>query len=128
VDFPFRSYSFKLDSIGWGNADKFMFNPIYLPNIRVKAKNGEPLNNFSGMFIYQNRRIAWPLRKSGNDFLDGHIAKGQPGHFVVAGYLGGVFTTGVLQNITLTDGNQTFEITLTPNTEAAFKLQLNGFL
>jgi hypothetical protein len=130
VDTPFRSYSFKLEFLGWGNADVFMSNPVELPNIRVKSKNGEPLNNFSAIFIYKNRKTAWALRQRiGNEFIDNRIAKDQPGHFILAGYLGGVFTTGILKDQTLTTGNQTIEITLTTTyTEADFKALLNSFL
>jgi hypothetical protein len=39
-----------------------------------------------------------------------------------------VFTTGVLQDQTVTTDGQTFTVTLGTNTEAAFKSQLSGIL
>jgi hypothetical protein len=125
---PFSSYFCGLDSVGWGNADRFMSNPVYAQNTKVIAAGGTDLTSFSAMFIYKGRKIVWPLQKSGNLIIDGHIATGQEGHFVVFGFLNGVFTTGVLQNQTITGNNQTFTVALATDTETAFKTLLSSIL
>jgi hypothetical protein len=125
---PFSSYFCGLDSVGWGNADRFMSNPVYALNTKVLAAGGTDLTNFSAMFIYKGKKIVWPLQKIGNLINDSHTAIGQEGHFVVFGFVNGVFTTGVLQNQTITANNQTFTVTLATDTETAFKALLSSIL
>lgn len=125
---PFSSYFCSLDSVGWGNADRFMSNPVYAHNTKVIASNGASLANFSAMFIYKGKKIVWPLQKNGALINDSHTATGQEGHFVLFGFINGVFTTGILQNQTITGDNQTFTVTLATDTETAFKAQLSSIL
>jgi hypothetical protein len=126
---PFNNFFCTLDSVGWGNADRFMTNPVYANNTKVVASNGTNLNNFSAMYVYKGRKIVWPMSgRASGAVIDGHIAKGQLGHVVVFGFVSGVFTTGILQDQIVTTDAQTFTITLTTNTEAAFKTQLSSIL
>lgn len=125
---PFSSYFCGLDSVGWGNADRFMSNPVYAQNTKLIASNAASLANFSAMFIYKGKKIVWPLQKIGALINDSHTATGQIGHFVLFGFVNGVFTTGILQNQTITGDNQTFTVTLATDTETAFKAQLSSIL
>ena len=126
---PFNNFFCNLDSVGWGNADRFMTNPVYANNTRVVANNGTNLTNFSAMFIYKGKKIVWPLSgRNAGEVTDSHTAKNQIGHIVVFGYLNGVFTTGILQDQTITSDGQVFTVTLTTNTEAAFKATLSSIL
>ncbi len=126
---PFSNYFCNLDSVGWGNADRFMTSPVYASNTKIVASNGIDLTNFSAMYVYKGRKIVWPMggRISGS-VNDSHVAKSQIGHVVVFGFVKGVFTTGVLQDQTVTTDGQTFTVTLGTNTEAAFKTQLSSIL
>lgn len=127
---PFNNFFCSLDSVGWGNADRFMSNPVYASNTKVIASNGTNLTKFSAMFVYKGKKIVWPLsgRSSSGEVTDSHTAKNQVGHIVVFGYVNGVFTTGILQDQTITADGQTFTVTLSTNTEAAFKTTLRSIL
>jgi hypothetical protein len=126
---PFNNFFCTLDSVGWGNADRFMTSPVYAANTKIVASNGADLTNFSAMYVYKGRKIVWPMGgRSAAAVTDSHVAKNQVGHIVVFGFIKGVFTTGVLQDQTVTTDGQTFTVTLGTNTEAAFKSQLSGIL
>jgi hypothetical protein len=126
---PFSNFFCNLDSVGWGNADRFLSAPVYAANTKIVASNGADLINFSAMYVYKGRKIVWPMGgRSAGAVTDSHVAKNQVGHVVVFGFIKGVFTTGVLQDQTVTTDGQTFTVTLGTNTEAAFKSQLSGIL
>jgi hypothetical protein len=126
---PFNNFFCALDSVGWGNADRFLTNPSYAMNTKVVASNGTNLNSFSAMFIYKGKKIVWPMYgRAGAAVTDSHVAKAQLGQVVVFGFVNGVFTTGILQDQTVTSDNQTFTVTLTTNTEVAFRTQLSAIL
>jgi hypothetical protein len=126
---PFNNYFCNIDSVGWGNADRFLSAPVYAANTKIVASNGADLTNFSAMYVYKGRKIVWPMGgRSAAAVTDSHVAKNQVGHVVVFGFIKGVFTTGVLQDQTVTTDGQTFTVTLVTNTEAAFKSQLSGIL
>lgn len=126
---PFNNYFSTLDSVGWGNADRFMTNPQYAVNTKVVSSNGTALTSFSAMFVYKGKKIVWPMQgRSAGAVTDSHVAKNQIGHVVVFGFVNSVFTTGVLLDQTVTTDNQTFTVTLGTNTEAAFKTQLSSVL
>jgi hypothetical protein len=126
---PFNNYFCNIDSVGWGNADRFLTSPAYAANTKIVASNGADLTNFSAMYVYKGRKIVWPMHgRSAGAVTDSHVAKNQVGHVVVFGFIKGVFTTGVLLDQTVTVDNQTFTVTLGTNTEAAFKAQLSSVL
>ncbi len=126
---PFNNFFCNLDSVGWGNADRFMASPVYATNTKIVASNGADLKNFSAMYVYKGRKIVWPMSgRVSTAVTDSHVAKNQIGHVVVFGFLNGVFTTGVLQDQTVTTDGQSFTVTLNTNTEAAFKAQLSSIL
>jgi hypothetical protein len=126
---PFNNYFCNVDSVGWGNADRFLSAPVYAANTKIVASNGADLTNFSAMYVYKGRKIVWPMGgRSAGAVTDSHVAKNQVGHVVVFGFIKGVFTTGVLQDQTVTTDGQTFTVTLGTNTEAAFKSQLSSVL
>ncbi len=126
---PFNNFFCSLDSVGWGNADRFMTSPVYAANTKIVTSNGTDITSFSAMYVYKGRKIVWPMagRISGA-VTDSHVAKKQVGHVVVFGFVKGVFTTGILQDQTVTTDGQTFTVTLNTNTEAAFKAQLSSIL
>jgi hypothetical protein len=126
---PFNNYFCNIDSVGWGNADRFLTSPVYAANTKIVASNGADLTNFSAMYVYKGRKIVWPMGgRSAGAVTDSHVAKNQVGHVVVFGFIKGVFTTAVLLDQTVTTDNQTFTVTLGSNTEAAFKAQLSSVL
>ena len=126
---PFNNFFCNLDSVGWGNADRFLSAPVYAANTKVVSSNGTDLTKLSCMYVYKGRKIVWPMPgRAATSVTDSHIAKNQVGHVVVFGFVKGVFTTGVLQDQTVTTDNQTFTVTLNTNTEAAFKTQLSSIL
>jgi hypothetical protein len=126
---PFSNFFCSLDSVGWGNADRFMTSPVYAANTKIEASNGTDLTKFSAMYVYKGRKIVWPMSgRAASAVTDSHIAKNQIGHVVVFGFVNGVFTTGILQDQTVTTDAQTFTVTLNNNTEAAFKVQLSSIL
>jgi hypothetical protein len=126
---PFSNFLCNLDSVGWGNADRFLSAPLYAANTKIVGSKGEDLTKFSAMYVYKGRKIVWPMGgRSAGAVTDSHVAKNQIGHVVVFGFVNGVFTTGVLQDQTVTTDNQTFTVTLGTNTEAAFKAQLDSIL
>jgi hypothetical protein len=126
---PFNNYFCNVDSVGWGNADRFLSAPVYAANTKIVASNGADLTGFSAMYVYKGRKIVWPMPgRIAAAVTDSHVAKNQVGHIVVFGFIKGVFTTGVLQDQMVTTDGQTFTVTLGTNTEAAFKSQLSGIL
>jgi hypothetical protein len=126
---PFNNYFCNVDSVGWGNADRFLTAPLYAANTKIVGSKGEDLTKFSAMYVYKGRKIVWPMHgRSAGAVTDSHVAKSQVGHVVVFGFIKGVFTTGVLQDQTVTTDNQTFTVVLSNNTEAAFKSQLSSIL
>jgi hypothetical protein len=126
---PFNNYFCNVDSVGWGNADRFLSSPNYALNTKIVGSKGEDLSKFSAMYVYKGKKIVWPMHgRSAGAVTDTHVAKSQVGHVVVFGFINGVFTTALLQDQTVTTDNQTFTVTLSNNTEAAFKSQLSSIL
>ena len=124
-----KLYSFQLDSVGWGNADRFLTSPNYVLNTKLVAAGARDMSTMSCAFVYKGRRVIWRMGGvTAAGANDSHIASGQIGHFIAYGFVNGVFTTGVLQDQTVTGPNQTFTVTLAPQSEAAFKAQLTSIL
>jgi hypothetical protein len=131
LDSPYRNYFCNLDSVGWGNADVFMDNPDYATDIKIFGIGNNitaDLSNFYGMFIYKGRKTVWPLEKNGTFFNDNHIAKYQPGHFVLFGFVNGAFKAGILEDQPVGMSGQTFFVNLSFDNEAAFKARLRVIL
>ena len=124
-----KLYGFQIDSVGWGNADRFMSNPIYVANTKLVAEGASDMSSMTCAFVYKGRKIIWRMNSvTAAGATDGHIAQGQIGHFIAYGFVNGVFTTGILQDQTVTGPNQTFTVKLVPQSEAAFKAQLTSIL
>ena len=124
---PTNNYFCGLDSVGWGNADRFMSMPNYALGTVVTG-NYTSLTNTTCFYLYKGKKIVWPVSKNSAGFLDGHIAKNQVGHLVMFEIVNGQLMVGTKQNMTILANNETHNITMSATSEAAFKTLLQSLL
>ncbi len=125
---PINNYFCGLDSVGWGNADRFMTNPDYATGTTINVDNYGDYNNATGFFLYTGKKIVWPLMRGSSTFVDAHIAKNQPGTLVVFEIINGNLYVATKSNVTITGNNEVHNLHMTQMTEADFKTFLQGVL
>lgn len=117
------------DSLGYGNADRFMSNPIYQTfDLSLSTSDGAPVptaNNIGGTAavsascLYDEFNGVWGMSYAGNSIVREDHVPNIPVHFVVTALIDGQFYGGIL-GTTPTTGS-TYNVVLKPTTPAAFK-------
>lgn len=117
------------DSLGYGNADRFMSNPIYQTfDLSLSTSDGALVpaaNNIGGTAsvsascLYDEFNGVWGMSYAGNSIVREDHVPNIPVHFVVTALIDGQFYGGIL-GTTPTTGS-TYNVVLKPTTPAAFK-------